>query len=125
MTTAVPAIVYTTALFSDAHVLSRSHSDDDGDPEGDAALIDIVSPGMVRETQGRIEADRQERQGTKRDAMRKDEEMLLGVVARESRSIRFLPSYPSWSSQSECGHPTAPQTKIEELLRHTMMITTS
>jgi hypothetical protein len=58
MTTAVPAAVYTAALFSDAHVLSLSHKDDDdgaeGDADGDAALIEVESPDMVQKEQQQI-----------------------------------------------------------------------
>lgn len=48
--TAVPATVYTTALFSDAQVVRRSHrDDDDDDTEDDAALMGMDRPDIVRE----------------------------------------------------------------------------
>ena len=55
ITTAVPAMVYNTALFSDAHVLRRSHRDDDDDPEEDDALIGIDPSDMVQQTEGQID----------------------------------------------------------------------
>lgn len=54
ITTAVPAIVYTTALFSDAHVLTRSHSEDDDDDAEDEALIEIGPSDMVQHTRGQF-----------------------------------------------------------------------
>lgn len=49
MTTAVPAMVYTTALFSDAHVLRRSNRDDDDEDPDDDALMGIGPPDMMRQ----------------------------------------------------------------------------
>lgn len=43
----VPVMVYTTALFSDAHVLRRSQNDDGGDPDDDAALVEMDALDMI------------------------------------------------------------------------------
>ena len=58
MTTAVPAMVYTTALFSDAHVLRRSHrEDDDDDPEDSDALTGIGLPDMMQQIQQHVDGE--------------------------------------------------------------------
>ena len=49
MTTAVPAMVYTMALFSDAHVLRRSNREDDVDDPDDDALMGRGPPDMMEQ----------------------------------------------------------------------------
>jgi hypothetical protein len=70
-------MVYTTALFSDAHVLRRSHNDDDvGDPDGDGTLMWLDSLDMVQDVCFPMDADSWERLEVRGSAMRKDSKML-------------------------------------------------
>ena len=87
-------MVYTTALFSDAHVLRRSQSDDDdGEPDGDAVVVEMELLDMFGEDWLKNRMDQSGKDEVRSSAMRKDERCNLCLVVPEVDLEDFLPSF--------------------------------